>query len=229
MLDLTACTGNSWFLDPLQDLLDPRDTEVAPSLPSDLSDSLPLLTSFSLTVGRQYYRPVRVRVGAFLAAARFRFLTSFALWTWDCKLYWDHDELHALDSFLKAHRQQLIDITLPCWQIEGLSCDLPRKGIIDWLSLAHVRQLVMGYRFSRELALSGVSLTSLKQLTIRAGWAGGPYCWQVMSVWPDAPNLKMLTVSIEGCDELDWLSISEAYPALEYLCVDWTHAVSTPR
>ncbi|EIN05434.1 hypothetical protein PUNSTDRAFT_46812 [Punctularia strigosozonata HHB-11173 SS5] len=211
VLDLTACTGNSWFLDPLQNLLDPRDTEVEPNLPSDLSDSLPLLTSLSLTVGRQFYRP---------------FLTSFALWIWDCKLCWDHDELHALDSFLKVHRQQLTDITLPCWQLKCPSCDFPRKGITAWLSLAPVRQLVMGYRFSRELALSGASLMSLEQLTIRAGWAGGPYCWEVMSVWPDAPSLKMLTVSIEGSDELDWLAISEAYPALEYLCVDWTHAIS---
>lgn len=168
-----------------------------------------------------------IKVKPLLAAAQFPFLTSFALTIFDQKLVWDDDEMLALDSFLKRNSHQLCEVTLPRWDFaRGPLMDDLRRSVSASLSRAPLLQLEISYRAGRQLALSGISLHNLTHLTLHAILSWVDDSGNLMSTWPVAPCLKMVAICVMGKDEIDWRSLALAYPNLEHLCVDWSHAVS---
>ncbi|EIN05427.1 hypothetical protein PUNSTDRAFT_127868, partial [Punctularia strigosozonata HHB-11173 SS5] len=216
VLDLTICCRSihTYWAEP-----------PSVELPPHLSDHLPLLTTLSFTLGRRRRRLSSVHGRAFLASAHFPILSSFSLYIYDRKITWDLDELRALDTFLRIHGAGLRELALPCWHLtRGPSAVALKTSIAASLSRAPLRRLVTSYPTARQLVAAGTSSVSLEELTVVFSPLLDNLFSETMAIWPPAPHLKKLAFCVGNEDRVDWESLARAYPELEYLSVDWTHA-----
>jgi hypothetical protein len=191
---------------------------------------MPLLTSLSITT-LLVLSANAVSVRRFFASTRLPFLSTFALRTIDNKSCWDPEELLALEGFIRAHADQLRELTLPGWHLtRGLGMPELRASVNTSLSRAPLRRLSTSLSTACKIATSGSPLIALQDLVVfyvpLVNDVPLRYSTQTLSVWPCAPGLNRLTIRTRGWDKIDWKSLSQAYPNIEYLAVDWARPVS---